>query len=217
VTVHDVAQRSPEWFALRCGRVTGTAAGDMLAKIKTGEAAARRDLRTRLVCERITGNPSDEGNGYQSAEMKWGVEHETAARYAYEALTGELVRPVGFVTHDTLSAGCSPDGEIEHFAGLLEVKCPKSATHLSYLRGRGVPSTYLPQVQHNLFVTGAAWCDFVSFDPRFPTALRLFVARYHLDDAERKAYELLLRMFLGEVQKEFEDVQQLLSGAGVAA
>lgn len=210
--VHDVRQKSPEWFALRCGRVTGTAAGDMLAKIKTGEAAARRDLRTRLVCERITG-ASDDGNGYQSAEMKWGTEHEKDARYAYEALTGELVRPVGFVTHESLLAGCSPDGEIGRFAGLLEVKCPKSATHLSYLRAGGVPSTYLGQVQHNLFVTGAPWCDFVSFDPRFPPALRLSVVRYHLGDAERKAYELVLRMFLVEVDRELAEVQQLMSEA----
>lgn len=209
--VHDVAQRSPEWFALRSGRVTGTAAGDMLAKIKSGEAAARRDLRTRLVCERITGNASDDGNGFQSAEMKWGVEHETAARQAYEALTGELVRPVGFVTHDTLAAGCSPDGEIGHFAGLVEIKCPKSATHLSNLRGRGVPSQYLPQIQHNLFVTGASWADFVSYDPRFPPALRLFVARYYMGDEPRKAYELVLRMFLGEVERELEEVQQMLA------
>ena len=214
--VHTVAQRSPEWFALRCGRVTGTAAGDMLATIKSGEAAARRDLRTRLVCERITGR-GDDGNGYQSAEMKWGVEHETAARYAYEALTGELARPVGFVTHDSLLAGCSPDGEIGHFAGLLEIKCPKSATHLSYLRGRGVPSHYLPQIQHNLFITGASWADFVSFDPRFPPALRLFVVRHYLHDAERKAYELLLRMFLAEVDRELAEVQALLTDAGVAA
>lgn len=209
MTVHDVAQRSPEWFALRCGRVTGTAAADMVATIKSGEAAARRDLRTRLVCERITGMAHDDG-GYQSPEMKWGTEHEREARYHYEAVTGELVRPVGFVTHDDLAAGCSPDGIIGSFDGLLEVKCPKSATHLRNLRTRAVPADYRSQVQHNLWITGAAWCDFVSFDPRFPPGLRLTITRVTMSEQERRAYELLVRMFLTEVDREYAEVAQLV-------
>jgi len=157
MTIHTVGQRSPEWFALRAGRVTGTTAADMLAAIKKGEAAARRDLRMRLVCERLTGQPADNGGGYQSADMRWGVEHERAARMAYEARTGDLVRAVGFVTHDTLAAGCSPDGIVGDGVGLIEIKCPKSATHFGIWQTNTIPPEYVPQLQHNLWITGCRW------------------------------------------------------------
>jgi hypothetical protein len=204
-------QRTPEWFAARCGRVTGSGAADMLARIKTGEAAARRDLRVRLVVERLTGLP--QSDGYQSPEMKWGTEHEAEACRMYEAVTGELVRPVGFLAHPELLAGCSPDGEVNDCTGIIEIKCPKSATHLRYLRARGVPSEHLDQIRHNLFITGAAWCDFVSYDPRFPPPLQLLVERVTFSDADRKAYELLLRMFLAEVDREYAEVAALAARA----
>jgi YqaJ-like viral recombinase domain len=213
--VIPVTQRSPEWFAARCGRLTGTGAADMLAKIKTGEAAARRDLRTRLVVERLTGIPQDEG-GYTSPAMQWGIDHEADARRAYEVHTGHVVRAIGFLAHPDLRAGCSPDGLITGGTGVLEVKCPKSATHLATVRSRCVPPEYVPQVTHALWLTDAAWCDFVSFDPRFPPPLRLRIVRTTISDGDRRAYELLVRLFLTEVDREFEDVQRLLV-EGVAA
>ncbi len=208
-------QRTDAWRQARVGMLTGSVAGDMLAKIKTGEAAARRDLRLRLVCERLTGQSQEDA--FVSKDMQRGIDKEAEAFAAYEALTSEIARPVGFLAHPDLRAGCSPDGQIGQFRGILELKCPKSATHLRYLRARAVPADYLPQVQHNLWITGAAWCDFVSYDDRFPSALRLCVFRVERDDAAMKAYELLVRMFLAEVDKEFEAVSALAIHAGAAA
>src|SRR5204863_9544961 len=119
----------------------------------------------------------------------------------YEAHTGHPVASVGFVPHRTLRAGCSPDGLIEAGGGgLLEIKCPAATTHLASLQARAVPEAHMPQVLHNLWITGAAWCDFVSFDDRFPPALHLVVVRVGRDEAALRSYELLVRLFLREVE-----------------
>lgn len=205
-----IDQRSDAWRAARLGRVTSSCAADMLATVKKGEAASRRNLRVRLVLERLTGVSCEDG--FQSADMQRGVNLEADAFAAYEALTGNLARRTGFITHHELMAGCSPDGEIEGYTGLIELKCPKSATHLEYLRARNVPSDYLAQVRHQLWITGAEWCDFVSFDPRFPPSLRLLITRVTMTEAERAAWELTVRAFLREVDQEFADVQRMAMG-----
>jgi hypothetical protein len=205
-------QRVPEWYAARVGKLTGSAAGDMLARIKTGEAAARRDLRTRLVCERLTGQSQEDV--FVSPAMQHGIDKEADAFAAYEALTGTLVNRVGFLAHDTLPAGCSPDGEVGGYQGILELKCPKSATHLKYLRAGTVPSDYLPQITHNLWITGADWCDFASFDDRMPAHLHLFRVRVQRDQSAIDAYELMVRAFLSEVEAEIAELGTL---AGAAA
>jgi len=209
------AQRSPAWFAARLGRVTGSCAPDMLAATKSkGEAAGRRNLRVRLVLERLTGQAQEDV--YQNRDMARGIELEPEALAAYEAETGEVARRVGFLQHPTLLAGCSLDGLVGR-RGIVEIKCPRSANHLDYLRG-DVPLDYLRQCQHNLWMAEAEWCDFVSYDPRFPPALQLKVTRITMTDTERKAYELTLRLFLTEVERELEDVRRLMAIAeGTAA
>jgi hypothetical protein len=217
VIIVPVAQRTPEWETARLGRLTGTGAADMVATLKKGgEAAPRRDLRLRLVCERLTGVSAE--NGYVNKDMQRGIDLEPIARAAYEAETGRLVRPVGFVAHDTLQAGCSPDGELKDYEGILEIKCPRSATQLAYYRAAmraggadGVPPEYLPQVIHNLWITGAAWCDFVSYDPLLPAPLRLLRVRVRRSEIDLAAYELTARMFLTEVERELADVQALIA------
>ncbi len=203
--VLDAPQRSAEWFQARAGRLTGSAAADMLATIKTGEAAARRDLRLRLVTERLTGQPQEDG--FVNAAMQRGIDCEPLAFAAYEALTGQMVERSGFLSHTELLAGCSLDGHIGDFAGIIELKCPKSSTHLGYLKAGKVPSAYLPQITHNLWVTGAEWCDFLSWDDRFPADLQTFLVRVKRTDVDVKAYELALRLFLGEVEKELDAVR----------
>ena len=200
-------QRDPAWHAARVGMLTGSSAADVLAVVKSGEAAARRDLRLRLMCERLTGQCQEDG--FVNAAMQRGIEKEPEAFAAYEALTGNLAQPVGFVAHDVLPAGCSPDGQIDGWAGILELKAPKSATHLGYLRAGKVPSTYLPQIMHNLWITGAAWCDFLSFDERLGPGLSVFYARVHREDVDLAAYELAARLFLSEVEKEMQQLQAL--------
>lgn len=202
-TIHDAPQGTPEWLAARAGRLTGSRAGDMLAKVKAGEAAGRRDYRVQLVTERLTGCPQEDG--YQSAEMKWGNEQEPFARMAYEAATGIIVRQTGFLALDEIMAGCSLDGDVEKFTGIVEFKCPKSATHIAYLSDGGLPSKYRPQVTHNLWVTGAQWCDFVSFDPRLPENLQLLIVRVNRADVDLAAYEAEALAFLAEVERmEFD-------------
>jgi hypothetical protein len=206
-TIVTTDQRSPDWYAARVGKLTASRAGDMVAAIKTGEAAARRDLRLQIVCERLTGQSQDDG--FVNKEMQRGIDREADARAAYEAATGLLVRPVGFIAHPELATGASPDGEIGNFTGLVELKCPKSATHLSYLRSRTVPKDYLAQIIHQIWLSNAQWCDFCSFDDRFPPALQLFITRVTRDSVDLKAYELLVRLFLAEVDRDVEAVGQL--------
>jgi hypothetical protein len=214
VKVHDIAQRTPAWYAVRLGKLTASRAGDMMATIKTGEAAARRDLRMQLVCERLTGLSQEDA--YVNAAMQRGIDKESDAFAAYEALTGRLANPVGFVAHDSLAAGCSPDGEVNGYQGVLELKCPKSATHLSYLRLRTVPKEYLHQIIHSIWITGAQWCDFVSFDDRFPAPLQVLCVRVPRDEAQIASYEIMVRAFLGEVEKEVEAVSQLIPVEAIA-
>lgn len=199
-TIVTAEQRSPEWFKARLGRLTGSRAADMLATIKTGEAAARRDLRVQLAVERLTNSLQEDV--FVNAAMQRGVECEPLAFAAYESRTGTMAMRTGFLAHNTHRAGCSLDGHIGDFEGILEVKCPKSATHLGYLRGNGVPSAYLPQITHNLWVSGAAWCDFLSFDDRFPPQLQTFLCRVHAADLDLAGYEKKALAFLAEVEAE---------------
>jgi hypothetical protein len=207
-TVLEAEQRSPEWFAARAGRLTGSRAGDMLATIKSGEAAARRDLRTQLVVERLTGQPQEDT--YTNAAIQWGIDHEADAFAAYEAYSGNLVRRTGFLTHTEYMVGCSLDVDVEDFGGIVEIKCPKSATHYGYVKAGAVPSNHLPQIHHNLWVTGAGWCDFVSYDPRYPDHLRLFVVRVPRVEIDIVAYEKCALKFLDEVAAECASVSALV-------
>jgi hypothetical protein len=199
-TICTADQRSPEWFAARLGRLTGSRAGDMLATIKSGEAAARRDYRLQLVCERLTGQLHEEP--FVNAAMQRGIECEPLAFAAYEALTGQMAQRTGFLAHTAHMAGCSLDGHIGQFDGILEVKCPKSATHLRYVRGGSVPAEHLPQITHNLWITGAAWCDFLSFDDRFPPPLQTFLVRINRADVDLASYEKAALTFLAEVERD---------------
>jgi hypothetical protein len=205
-TIIDVPQRSPEWFAARAGRLTASCAKHLLSKGKgSAEAVGRRDTRDRLVVERLTGRPVDTGNGFQNDAMEWGEDTEAEARLRFESLTGELVTQVGFLAHTELMAGGSPDGVIGDFAGLLEIKCPTISTHMRYVRGpKEVPADHLPQLLHMLWLTQCDYIDFFSFDPRFPAHLQTFLVRLKREAVETdlKAYEILVRNFLGECDRD---------------
>lgn len=200
-------QRSPAWFLARSGRLTGSRAADILAKIKTGEAAARRDYRLQLAVERLTGAPQE--NGFVSADMQRGIDMEATAFAAYEAATGEMVRRTGFICADEHMIGCSLDGDVSDFAGIIELKVPKSTTHIGYFKSGGLPSNHLAQVQHNLWVTGAEWCDFASFDDRLPKALQLFRVRVYAKDLDMATYQTEAMKFLDEVDAEVRALSAL--------
>lgn len=209
-TVHQVEQRSEQWRQLRAGRLTGSEAGALLAERKrgTGELAVRRDLRRRLVVERLTGF-AEESAPIKSRAMQHGVDTERAAFRAYEAKTGQLVTTAGFLAHNELAAGVSLDGYVGDFAGVVELKCPTSLVHLDYLEAGMLPDDYRGQVIHALWMTGAAWCSFVSFDDRLPAPLQLFIKTVHRSDFDMAAYELLVRLFLREVDAEHQKFAEL--------
>lgn len=215
-TIVTADQRSDEWRRARAGRLTGSVAADMLDVLKDGKTPGykRRDLLARLVCERLTGESQEDG--YVNAIMQRGIDLEPEARGEYEALTGLLVAETGFLAHLGLMVGCSLDGHIGEFEGILELKCPKAATHMRYWKAGGVPPEHRPQVIHNLWVSGAQWADVVSYDPRFPPHLRLFrirVERTPEVEIEIASYEKCALKFLAEVDAEVEALMKLGSVA----
>lgn len=212
-TIVDFEQRSTEWFAARVGRLTGSVAGDMLDVLKDGKTPGykRRDLLARMICEQLTGVPQEDG--YINATMQRGIDLEPDAFGAYEAQSGNLVRRTGFLRSDELMVGCSLDGDVEDFTGIVELKCPKSSTHLSYLKAGCVPDNHKPQILHNLWVTGAQWCDFVSYDDRFPEGLRLLVYRVPRVEVDVLAYAKTAEKFLAEVAVEVEALKARMAGA----
>ncbi len=193
-------QGSPEWLADRVGLATASRAGDIVATIKSGEAAARRDYRWELICEQLTGEAQP--GGFISEAMQRGTDMEPIARAAYEVRTGSLVMEAGFARHDTIQAGASVDGQTNNWAGLVEIKCPKTATHIRYLRSEKIPSIYLPQIIHQAWITGARWVDFVSFDDRVPANLQLFHMGCHIEEDVIQDHEAAVVAFLSEVQDE---------------
>ena len=191
-----IEQGSPEWFAMRLGKVTASRITDVLAKVKTGEAVTREDYRTELVVQRLTNQPSEP---FTNAAMEWGTEQEPMARIAYEAQANVFVEQVSFVEHPTIEwFGCSPDGLVGE-EGLIEIKCPSSKNHIKYLLGGKPPAKYVPQMQCQMAVTGRKWCDFVSYDPRLPEDLQLFVVRLERDVSFIMSMEEEVDKFLKEV------------------
>jgi putative phage-type endonuclease len=166
---------------------------DVLAKGKSGEAVTRQKYRMQLVAERITGLVAE---SFTSAAMEWGTEHEPLARIRYEADTGYFVDEAEFYTHPTIKwLGASPDGLLNDTGGLLEIKCPNTQTHLGYMLDKKAPAAYINQMQTQMWVTGRAWCDFVSFDPRVPEHLQLFIVRLDRDDALIERMEVEVHKF----------------------
>jgi putative phage-type endonuclease len=196
-------QRSAGWFARRLGKATASRFSDVCATIKSGEAAQRRNYRAELVIERITG---EKAVTWTTPAMQWGIDNEPIARLAYEAETGEEVQEASFVEHPLLAAGASPDGYIGA-DGLIEIKCPNTATHIETLRKQSVPKQYMDQIMGQLWITGRRWCDFVSFDPRLPVNAQLFITRINRDETHIETLEEDVTHFLEEVDKELEFVQ----------
>ena len=171
-------QGSQEWFEARLGHVTASCIADVMAQIKTGEAAARANYRAQLVAERLTRQPQE---SYSNAAMQWGIDNEPFARSAYEIANGVMVDQVGFVKHPTIEfAGASPDGLISD-DGMIEIKCPNTQTHIDYCVTGNIPRKYVLQMQWQMECTGRKWCDFVSYDPRMPAHMQLFVKRMSRD------------------------------------
>lgn len=198
-------QRTDEWFAARLGKVTASRVADVIAKTAKGYSASRDNYMAQLVCERLTGKPTE---GFSNAAMEWGTAQEPNARAAYSAKTGELVEEVGFIPHHVIpGSGASPDGFVGD--GLIEIKCPNTATHLEYVLEGKPPQKYVTQMQWQMAVTGAPWCDFVSYDPRLPEHLQLLIVRITRDVKYIEMLEQEVTKFLQELDEKVNKLQKV--------
>lgn len=191
-------QGTAEWRSARLGRVTASRVADAVARTKTGWGASRANYMAELIAERLTGEPAE---GFKSAAMQWGTDHESEALAAYSFRYDTDVAPVGFVPHPSIAmTGASPDGLVLA-DGLVEVKCPNTSTHIDTLLGDEIAGKYFLQMQWQMACTGRAWCDFISFDPRLPESMRLFVQRVPRDDIKMASLEKDVAGFLSELDE----------------
>jgi putative phage-type endonuclease len=198
-------QRTDEWFAARIGKVTASRVADVIAKTKSGYGAGRANYLADLVVERLTGQKA---SSFSNAAMEWGTEQEPNAKAAYAAKTGILVEDVGFIDHPTVAmSGASPDGLAED--GLVEIKCPNTATHLEYIFDGKPPQKYVTQMQWQMACTNRPWCDFVSYDPRLPERLQLLVVRVPRDDDYIKMLEQEVTTFLQELDDKLNKLEKV--------
>jgi putative phage-type endonuclease len=202
-------QGSDDWFAARLGKVTASRVADVIAKTKTGFSTSRANYAAQLVAERLTGTVQE---SYTNAAMQWGTDQEPEARTAYQFLHNAAVELVGFVPHPAITmSGASPDGLVGT-DGLVEIKCPNTATHIETLRGGAIPEKYATQMYWQMACTGRQWCDFVSYDPRLPQNMQLFVQRLRRDDNRIRNLETEVSAFLVEVDETVADLQRLYGG-----
>jgi putative phage-type endonuclease len=202
----DIEQGSPEWFAQRCGKATASRIADIIAKTKSGYSTSRANYMAQLVVERMTNQVAE---SFTNAAMEWGTATEPFARAAYEAKSDVLVDQVGAIDHPRIErSAASPDGLIGD-DGCLEIKCPNTATHIDTMLGENIAGKYYTQMQWQMACTERSWCDFVSFDPRMPEGLQLFVKRVDRDDSYIGELEKEVVQFLKEVDDKVNKLNEL--------
>ena len=205
----EIKQGTEEWHQIRLGKVTASRVSDVMSKIKSGESAGRKNYKMDLVVERLTNTPT---SSFTNAAMAWGTETEPLARMAYEVHSGNFVETVAFIQHPSIEwFGCSPDGLIGS-EGNLEIKCPNTSTHIDYLLAGVPPAKYVPQMQTQMACTGRLWTDFVSYDPRLPPELQLFVVRLDRDEAYIQQIEDEVKQFLDEVKQIYSQLKARNNG-----
>ena len=202
-------QRSDDWFAARLGKVTASRIGDVMARTKTGYSASRANYMAQLVVERLTNRKEE---SYTNAAMQWGTDTEPLARSAYEVAKDVLVKEVGFIDHPTITmSGASPDGLVGE-DGLIEIKCPNTATHIETVLNNTINGNYRLQMMWQMRCTNRKWCDFVSFDPRMPEELQLKIIRVDYDQAEVAQIESEVIKFLSEVDEKVKKLNEVKNG-----
>lgn len=196
-------QGSDAWKSARCGKVTASRVADVVARTKSGYGASRANYMAELIAERLTGVPAE---GFTNAAMVWGTEKEPQARLAYAFFRDVEVEQVGLVQHPMISmSAASPDGLVDD-DGLVEIKCPGTATHIETLLGAQIPQKYITQMQWQMACTGRQWCDFCSYDPRLPESMRTHIVRVPKDAPLIETLERDVALFLAELA---EKVSQL--------
>jgi len=202
----EIAQGSDAWFAQRCGKATASRIADIVAKTKSGYSTSRANYMAQLVVERMTNQVAE---SYTNAAMEWGVQNEGFARANYESKMNLLVTETGAIDHPTIPmSAASPDGLIGD-DGCLEIKCPHTSTHIATLLGEEPVKKYYDQMQWQMACTGRKWCDFVSFDPRMPSHLQLFVKRIERNDSYIAELESEVVQFLSEVDDKVKKLNEI--------
>lgn len=197
-------QGTDVWFAERCGKVTASRIADVMAKGKTGPSATRASYMADLVAERLTGNPKTH---FTNAAMQHGTDTEPQARAMYELETGATVLETGFHSHPVIEGtGASPDGLVGD-DGLVEIKCPNTATHIETLRGSPIDRKYMLQMHWQMICTGRDWCDFVSFDPRLPLEMQMSIQRVPLNAELAEEITAAVVQFLAEINLTVADLE----------
>jgi len=196
-------QLTDEWFAARVGKVTASRMGDLMATTRTGYGASRANYMAELIAERLTGKKAER---FQNEAMQWGVEKELEANAAYVFHTDLMIDSVGFIEHPSIPmSGASPDGHVGS-DGSVEIKCPMTATHIDTLLSNTIASKYIYQMQWQLACSGRQWCDFVSYDPRMPPEMQLFVKRVPRDSKVIADLETEVRKFLAELVSKMNEL-----------
>ena len=200
----QIEQRTAEWYEIRLGKATASRFKDILATTKSGTpTAARKNYRAQLVVERLTGAQAER---FKSSAMEWGTDTEDLAAVTYSLKTGRTIDAVGFIQHETLAAGASPDGFVGD-DGTVEIKCYNTANHIDALRANAMPKEHMPQVQGQLLMADRAWCDFISFEPTLPSNAQIFVQRIQRDNSYIKMLIDELAIFLDEVDADVEFIR----------
>ena len=200
-----ISPESAAWVTARIGCLTASRMADVMAVSRRDgkPLKARQDYLMELVAERLTGVATDH---YVTEFMQHGIDNEPDAKLAYAEVSGRNIIPSGFMLHPTIEfCGATPDGFVGE-DGLIEIKCPRTVTHIGYLMAKEVPEQYKPQMALQMIVTGRAWCDFVSFDPRCPPRQRVFIVRYEPSEDDLEQIEMAAKLFLAEVDQLFEQV-----------
>lgn len=199
----NTLQRSDDWHAKRCGKVTASRIKDMNAVPKKGKQY--NALTLTILSERITGVQEE---SKPNTLMQWGIDQEPFAVIAYENETGAFVLDVGLVDHPAIKmSGASPDGLVGK-EGQLEIKCPSTTTHLNTILAQEVPAEHIPQITWQLACTRREWCDFVSYDPRLPEHLQLFIKRVFAKDLDIAGVELQVIAFNRVVDSAMSQLAQ---------
>jgi putative phage-type endonuclease len=199
-------QRTEEWFRARAGKVTASRVADIIAKTKSGYSSSRDNYMAELICQRLTGAV---GESFQNAAMAWGTNTEPLARAAYVSAKGTSVEEIGFVPHPTIeNAGASPDGLIGE-DGLIEIKCPLTNTHMNMILEQEIPTKYHVQMQWQMACTGRQWCDFVSFDPRMPEHMQLYIHQVERDQKMIDNLEAEVIKFLKDMDDKIAKLNNL--------
>jgi putative phage-type endonuclease len=174
-------------------------------KTRSGWGASRENYKAELVVERLTGVASER---YINHAMSWGTETEPEARRMYEFMTDVNVVQVGVVLHPTIDMACaSPDGLVGD-DGLLEIKCPNTSTHIEMLLSETIPERYIKQMQWQMACAQRSWCDFVSYDPRLPAEMQMFVKRIGQDLVMTRELTSATVTFLAEVEETLNALQK---------